>query len=107
MGKFLNYPHQYYLNKNTEGIAFLSKSKPTNVEMFHNNLSSTIAAGYDRFNLINVYRFSKSGQIKNFTEQFLKDISSYMNTNIIICGDLNLDLIDNTDNIFTKNNFFT
>ena len=26
-----------------------------------------------------------------------------MNSNIIICGDLNLDLIDNTDNIFTKN----
>ena len=70
--------------------------------MFHNNLSSIIAARYDKFNIINVYRFAKSGQIQNFTDQFLRDISNYMNTNIMICGDLNLDLIDNTGNIFTK-----
>ena len=102
VGKFQNYPHQYYLNKHTEGIALLSKNKPNSVEKFHNVMSSIIAARFDKFNLITVYRFAKNQNITNFKDQLLKDTSNYFDTNIVICGDFNLDLIDNPKNIFTK-----
>ena len=102
VGKFPNYPHQYYLNKHTEGIALLSKNKPNSVEKFHNDMFSIIAARFDKFNLITVYRFAKNQNITNFTEQLLKDTSNYIDTNIVICGDFNLDLIDNPNNTFTK-----
>ena len=65
-------------------------------------MSSIIAARYDKFNLITVYRFAKNQNITNFTNQLLKDTSNYIDTNIVICGDFNLDLIDNPKNTFTK-----
>ena len=100
--KFQNFPHQYYLNKRSKGIALLSKKKPNIVEKFHNDLSSTIAASYDKFNLINVYRFAESGQVKEFKETLLSDVSRYMEQSVVICGDFNLDLINNENNMFTK-----
>ena len=100
--RFSNFPHQYYLNKRSKGIALLSKNKPSNIEKFHNDLSSAIAASYDRFNLITVYRFAESGKVKEFTEKLLADVSNYMEQSVVICGDFNLDLINNENNVFTK-----
>ena len=59
-------------------------------------------ARFDKFNYITVYRFAKNQNITNFKDQLLKDISNYIDTNIVICGDFNLDLIDNPKNTFTK-----
>ena len=102
VGKFQNFPNQYYLNRRSEGVAIISRYKPNNVEMFHNELSSTIVASYDKFTLINVYRFAKGGQVAKFTNQFISDVTGYIDGTVVVCGDLNLDLIDDGNNIFTK-----
>ena len=61
-----------------------------------------MVVAYEKFRLINVYRFSESDNIKEFSEQFLKDTAEYMTGSVIICGDLNIDLIGNANNVFTK-----
>ena len=102
VGKFQNFPHQYYLNMRSKGVALLSKIKPNHIEKFQNNLSSAIAVSYNKFNLINVYRFAESANVKEFTEKLLSNISGYLEQSVVICGDINVDLINNENNIFTK-----
>ena len=101
-GKFPNFPHQYYLNERSEGIALLSRKEPNQIEMFHNTLFSMIAALYDNFVLVNVYRYAKNRLHQDFTDQLLRNIEHYKDQSIVICGDFNLDLIDDCNNVFTK-----
>ena len=102
LGKFSNFPNQYYVNRKSKGVALLSKIKPRDISKISNHLSSVIVVAFENFTLVNVYRFSENTNIKEFTEQFLKDISKYMTESVVICGDLNIDLIENCNNIFTK-----
>ena len=86
----------------SKGVALLSKIEPNHIEKFQNNLSSAIAVSYKKFNLINLYRFAESANVKEFTEKFLSDVSGYLEESVVICGDINLDLISNENNVFTK-----
>ena len=100
--KFPNFPHQFYLNKGSEGVALLSKRKPNDTLMFNNNLFSMIAVSYEKFALINVYRFAKNKLYQDFTDQLLNIIEKYMDQTLVICGDFNIDLISECNNVFTK-----
>ena len=101
IGKFSNFPYQFFKNEGSEGVALLSKMKANDVQMINNRLFSMVIASYDKFVLINVYRFSKNRGYKEFTKQFLENIQKYMEQSIIICGDFNLDHISESNNVFT------
>ena len=93
--------HQdYYVHKRSKGIALLTKKKPVNVETFSNDCCSVIVAKYSEFDLINVYRFSGSCDVKQFTEDVLKLVDPGRVQ--VILGDTNLDLLKNPDNQFTR-----
>ena len=61
-----------------------------------------IAAKYDNFVLVNVYRYAKNRLHQDFTDQLLRNIEHYKDQSIVICGDFNLDLISDCNNVFTK-----
>lgn len=92
--------HEFYVHGRSKGIALLTRVKPLNVVSFQTDCCSVILAQYENFDLINLYRFSSSTDVRQFT----KDILPLINTTRvqIIVGDTNLDLLKNENNFFTQ-----
>ena len=97
---FKSYKYQYYLNKGSKGIAFLSKIKPLDVKKYDTDFCSVIVGKYEKFNIINLYRYPN----RPIIDQFIQLITSLLTTNTttIICGDINIDLIKSPNNKFTQ-----
>ena len=93
--------HEYYVHGGSKGIALLTKVRPIYVENSITEHCSFIKASFDQFDLINVYRFSRDTEIKLFTESILP-LLDQTKTQVIV-GDMNIDLMKNPMNLFTKN----
>jgi exonuclease III len=92
--------YEYYLHAGSKGIALLTKVRPINVEKLITEHCSIIKASFSQFDVINVYRFSKDTEIKLFTEDILPFLDQ-TKTQVIV-GDMNINLMQNPRNIFTK-----
>ena len=92
--------HKYYVHGGSKGIALLTKVRPIYVENSITEHCSFIKASFDKFDLINVYRFSSDTEIKLFTESILP-LLDQTKTQVIV-GDMNIDLRKNPMNLFTK-----
>ena len=93
--------HEYYVHGGSRGIALLTKVRPVYVENSINEHCSVIKASFDQFDLINIYRFSSNTEFKLFTESILPFLDQTKMQ--VIVGDINIDLLQNPMNLFTKN----
>ena len=92
--------HQYYVHAGSKGIALLTKARPINIEKLFTEHCSLIKASFQQFDLINVYRFSGDTGIHLFTEDVLPFLDK-TRTQVIV-GDININLLQNPHNSFTK-----
>ena len=95
---FDNY-HSFYINSKSKGMALLSKLKPEIVEKYEYTMASFIVASYKMFDVISVYKFAEFNQIDEFIEEIAEKLN--LSKTIVICGDMNLDLIKHPSNKFT------
>ena len=89
----------YYIHRGSKGIALFTRLKPLDILKLYPVTCSVIKATYDAFDLINVYRFSETN-IDQFTAEILTLIDP-SRTQVIV-GDMNIDLIKDSQNIFTQ-----
>jgi exonuclease III len=92
--------HEYYVHAGSKGIALLTKARPINVEKSTTEHCSIIKASFHQYDLINVYRFSNDTGIQLFTEDILPFLDR-TKTQVIV-GDININLLQNPQNPFTK-----
>ena len=92
--------HKFYINAKSKGIALFSKIKPVQIKKYEDEMASVILASYQTFDLIAVYRFSENTQLGQFTNL----IHSLLNLSrtIVICGDVNVDLVKYPTNNFSQ-----
>ena len=95
MGNF----EDYYIHRGSKGIALFSRLKPLNILNLYSDTCTIIKATYDAFDLINVYRFSDTN-INECTEEVLTLIN--LSRTQIIVGDMNIDIIKDSQNSFTQ-----
>ena len=91
--------HHYYINKKNEGIALLTKMLPVAVKTYESDLCSIIKATYDDFVILNVYRFSSTSKIDQFTLELIDFID--VAKTVLIVGDFNMNIMK-ISNSFTK-----
>ena len=92
--------HKFYINAKSKGIALFSKIKPEIVEKYEEESASIIMASYQTFDLIAVYRFSENYQIEDFTSKIISLVN--LSRTVVICGDINVDLVKYPNNKFSK-----
>ena len=92
--------HEYYVHGGSKGIALLTKARPINVEKSITGHCSFIKESFHQFDLINVYRFSDDTGIQLFTDDIVPLLDN-TKTQVIV-GDININLLKNPQNIFTK-----
>ena len=89
----------HYLHRRSKGIAVFTKLEPIHLRSFQTNTCSIIKATFIEFDLINVYRFSGESSIIHFTEEILPLLD--LERTQIIVGDMNIDLLKTSHNLFT------
>ena len=91
---------EFYVHGGSKGISLLTKNEPLKTMTFQSNCCSLIKATYLEFDIINIYRFSDSTNIK----QFSTEVNAFLDAarTQVIAGDINIDLMKNPENIFTK-----
>ena len=92
---------EHYVHGRSKGIALFTKFNPIHIESTQTVTCSIIKATYVEYDLINVYRFSEGNSIIQFTEEVLPFLDA-TRTQIIV-GDMNIDLMKNSQNLFTCN----
>ena len=92
---------EHYVHGRSKGIALFTKFNPIHIESTQSVTCSIIKATYLEYDLINVYRFSEGNSITQFTEEILPFLDP-ARTQIIV-GDMNIDLIKNSQNHLTSN----
>ena len=91
---------EHYVHGRSKGIALFTKFNPIHIETSQTIACSIIKATYVEYDLINVYRFSEGNSINQFTEELLPLLDA-TRTQIIV-GDMNIDLMKNSQNLFTR-----
>ena len=93
--------HKFYINSKSKGVALFSRMKPDNVETYEFTMASIIVASYELYDIISVYKFAEIHQIEEFTLNIVDKLN--LSKTVVICGDINLDLIKYPSNKFTNN----
>ena len=93
--------HEYFIHGRSKGIALFTRAKPIKIESFQTLSASILKASYDKFDIINVYRFSADTNISQFTEEVLGHVDPSKPQ--ILAGDLNIDLFKTPQNHLTHN----
>ena len=97
---FVNtFPHQYFVHGRSKGVALFTRDQPRMVSRVQTNFCSVIVAEFEKFYLINVYRFCNSNILK-FSEEIIKMLKP--NKTQVLVRDINIDLLKHPDNPFSK-----
>ena len=91
--------HEYFIHGRSKGIALFTKTRPNQIESFQTAHCSIIKASYDKFDLINLYRFSSDTNILQFTADVLALLDTSKSQ--VVAGDINIDLLKTPQNHFT------
>ena len=91
---------EHYVNGGSKGIALLTRPNPLKILKFQSETCSVIKAIYDKFDLMNIYKFSGALNIKDFTDEILPLID--LSRTQILLGDFNINLMTNSQNHFTQ-----
>ncbi len=93
------FPHQYFVHGRSKGVALFIRDQPRMVDRLQTDCCSVIKADFEKFDLINVYRFCNTN-ILQFTEEIIEMLKP--NKTQVLVGDINLDLLKQPDNRFSK-----
>ena len=87
-----------FLNRGVQGLALLSVEKPNHVS-FGQGEASVMLTSFVQFDLISIYKPHNITDTVQFTESVTKMLN--FNRTILISGDVNIDILQEPNNIFT------